>query len=248
MSADELEKLKENIDGIYSVNTFFSTTRRSDIAVNFIQNVFERPFFEKVLYEIHIRSLGPWKWPFADIHDISCNSDESEILFDIGTTLRIDDVYELTKYLWCVDLTLVDIHDPVLGIDTQLYDHLWSRSFRENESTMLILCTFLEQMGEYERVRQFCYLMLRDTSSEQELIDIQIRLSVIELDLGNCHEAKHICEQTIKMQLDLDDSDNGTAASSALSCLHSHIGLILSEGVGVIVALEQDTHTHPQEN
>ncbi|CAF2839612.1 unnamed protein product [Rotaria sp. Silwood2] len=229
MSSEELTKLKANVGGIFSVNTFLSTTNRSNVAVNFITDVFDRPFFEKVLYEISISGHGPWKWPFADIHDVSCNADEGEVLFDVGSTFRIDDVYEYTKDLWCVSLTLLDINDPSVEIDTKLYDYLIENSFGEKEPTVLILCNFLEQMGEFERSRQFCHLMLRDTPEGQPLIDVYSHLALIEYDLGNFHKAKSICEEALAMQVDLDKGNGGAKSSSALSHLHSHIGLVLSE-------------------
>ena len=96
MSAEELNRIKSNVGGIFSVNTFLSTTMHSNVALDFITNVVERPFAERVLYEINVNGPGPWKWPFADIHEISCNQDESEILFGMGSTFRFFDVYEYT--------------------------------------------------------------------------------------------------------------------------------------------------------
>ncbi|CAM4876627.1 unnamed protein product [Rotaria socialis] len=229
MSAEELAKLKANKGGIFSVNTFLSTTTRSNVAVNFITDALERPFFEKVLYEINVSGHGPWKWPFADIHDASCNDDEREILFDMGSTFRIDEVYELTKDLWCVSLILLNINDLSVGIDTKLYDYLVKNSLGENEPSILILCNFLEQMGEFERSRQFCHLILRDKPEGQQLISIYSHLALIEYDLGNIHKAKAICEQALAMQIELDIQNGGTTASSALNHLHSRLGLIFSE-------------------
>jgi tetratricopeptide (TPR) repeat protein len=229
ISAEELNKLKTNINGIFSVNTFLSTTTRSNVALNFINDAFDRPFLEKVLYEININGQNQYKWPFADIHDISCNTHEGEILLDIGSTFRIDDVYEYTADLWYVSLTLLDINDPSTKIDTKLYDYLVENSLNKDVPTLLILCYFLEQMGEFERSRQFCQSMLRDIHEGQQFIDIHAHLALIEYDLGNLHKAKTICEEALAMQIDADKRNGGTTASSALNHLHSHLGLILSE-------------------
>ena len=229
ISTEELTKLKANIGGVFSVNTFFSTTTLSNVALNFFTDTFERPFVEKVLYEINVSDHSQWKWPFADVHDVSCNDHEGEILFGIGSTFRIDDVYEYTDNLWYVSLTLLDINDPSAGIDTQLYDYLVENSLGKDEPTLLILCNFLEQMGKFERSRQFCQLMMRDTPEGQQLIDIHAHLILIEYDLGNFQTAKTMCEQTLAMHMDLDQRNNGVTASSALNHLHTYLGLIHSE-------------------
>ena len=52
MSADELQKLKNNLGGIYSANTFMSTTTKSDVALWFNSDAFDRPYLERVLFQI----------------------------------------------------------------------------------------------------------------------------------------------------------------------------------------------------
>lgn len=228
ISVDELTKLRENICGIFSVNTFLSATTHSDVAINFIRDVFAKPFLERVIYEINIAGLGPWKWPFADIHDLSCNAHEGEILFDIGSTFRIDDVYEYAKDLWYVSLTLLDMNDPSSGIDTKLYDYLAKNSFDKNEP-LFVLCNFLEAMGEFERSKQFCHLLLRDLPEGHELISVQSHLALIEYELGHLHDAVSICKQTLTMHSQLDKFNGEKTISKPLSHLHSNFGLILSE-------------------
>ena len=168
VSVEELTKLKANIGGIFSVNTFLSTTYRSNVALSFVTDAFERPFFEKVLYEINVNGQGPWTWSYADIHDLSCNTHEDEVLFDMGSTFRIDEVYEYTSDLWCVSLTLLDINDPSAGIDTRLYDYLVKSNFGKDEPTILILCSFLEQvesLNNHDDFVSWCYKTYMKDSS-----------------------------------------------------------------------------------
>lgn len=229
MSEEELTKLRTNPGGIFSINTFLSTTTSSNVALSFLTDACDRPFFQKVLYEININSQNKYKWPFADIHGISCNTHEGEILFDIGSTFRIDDVYEYTTNLWCVNLTLLDINDPSARLDTKLYDYIAKDSFRRTGPPLQILCDFLMKMGEFERARRFCQLVLLDTTDEQQVINIHADSALIEYELNNFQEAQTICEKALVMQLDLDKRNGKTTTSSVLSRLHSHLGLILSK-------------------
>lgn len=229
MSEEELAKVRTKIGGIFSINTFLSTTIHSSVASSFIDDACERPFSERVLYEINIRGHKKYKWPFADVHGISCNTHEGEILFGMGSTFRIDDVYEYTEGLWCIHLTLLDINDPLAGIDTKLYDYIVKNSLNKEEPTLLVLCDFLQQMGEFERAKYFCQLMLRETTDEQQTIYIYVRLALNEFELNNLQEAKSICEKALAMQTNIHERNGGRMGLTSINHLHSHLGLVFSE-------------------
>ncbi|CAF4116290.1 unnamed protein product, partial [Rotaria sordida] len=89
ISAGELQQLKDNIGGVYSVNAFFSSSTNSNVALTFQTGAFGKPYFECVLFEILVdnKTDSKWKVSFADIHDVSFNKDEERNHPDLATTL-----------------------------------------------------------------------------------------------------------------------------------------------------------------
>ncbi|CAF0913624.1 unnamed protein product [Rotaria sordida] len=116
ISAGELQLLKDNIGGVYSVNAFFSSSTNSNVALTFQTGTFGKPYFECVLFEILVdnKTDSKWKMPFADIHDVSFNKDEGEVLFGMGSVFCIVDVTAFTSNLW---LAAIKLYQQALRIN-----------------------------------------------------------------------------------------------------------------------------------
>ncbi|CAF1662306.1 unnamed protein product, partial [Didymodactylos carnosus] len=54
ISVDELQVLKDNINGLVSMNTFLLATNSYEVATTFAGNGINRPLFESILFEIDI--------------------------------------------------------------------------------------------------------------------------------------------------------------------------------------------------
>ncbi|CAF4351017.1 unnamed protein product, partial [Rotaria sordida] len=95
MTIDEFNIIKENVERLISINSFFSTTKDYSVASIFSgfgdQN---KPLGQiSVLFQIEINDTGhSIKRPFASLQEISKIQDEEEILFSVGTIFRIEDV------------------------------------------------------------------------------------------------------------------------------------------------------------
>ncbi|CAF1374886.1 unnamed protein product [Didymodactylos carnosus] len=106
MNNDEFEKLKNNVGGFVSVNSFMSTTTNRHVAVAFVGN--KSSLMKYVLFEININIHLDTK-PFASIVHLSTFQTEDEILFSMGTVFRIKNVEQLSHSLWKAELTLSEV-------------------------------------------------------------------------------------------------------------------------------------------
>lgn len=97
MSLEEIEKFKENRGKLLSMNCYFSTSRSRRVAMNFALNKTKRSDRYPVLFEIecHVQKLAD-SVIFADVHDLSDYPHEQEMLFDLSSVFRLDNV-ELDK-------------------------------------------------------------------------------------------------------------------------------------------------------
>jgi hypothetical protein len=148
-----LEKLQENINGLISVNTFFSTTLSSSAAADFSGSGMGRPQFESVVFQIIINQKRSKK-SFADIHCYSCNTHESEILFSMGITFRIESVELFIDDIWLVKLILNE-EDKNLN---DLINH-FKKEINETKHYLLILGKFLHFMSDLQKAERYYCLI-----------------------------------------------------------------------------------------
>jgi tetratricopeptide (TPR) repeat protein len=157
MPADQLTKLKNNIDGFISINTFFSTSHSSTVAFQFAGDGSRRPMFESVYFEIEL-NLEINKVPFANVNTISKFGSENEVILCMGTVFRIETVEPLNNFLWYVKLILINENE------TKKLNHLKEYLMEENDkvSNYLALGKTLQQMGEYNQVQTYYELLLAE--------------------------------------------------------------------------------------
>ncbi|CAF0736611.1 unnamed protein product [Adineta steineri] len=112
MKITQLNELRENFDGLISMNSFVSATQDENVAIVFSGNGEQTipPDEVSVIYEMlidtDIRST-----PYAKIQ--STIVDEEEILFSIGSTFRIGEIDEIRSRVYRVKLTMVHKEDEL---------------------------------------------------------------------------------------------------------------------------------------
>ena len=114
MSHEELSQLdfKDGRTKTIVNTSLFSTSINRDVPLLFLSNATHTPELEYVIFEIDIDTRLQTR-PFADISHLSACSDESEILFMIGTWLLIERnsvsySYQNNKKIWTIKSTLTD--------------------------------------------------------------------------------------------------------------------------------------------
>ncbi|CAF1626180.1 unnamed protein product [Didymodactylos carnosus] len=102
-SNDEFEQMKKNIGNTLTKNEFLSTTRTREIALMFANSYDPTSDRKSVLFEITFGANS--SAVFADISRRGDYPDESEILFDLGTTFEIQSIdLEEASNLWIIKL------------------------------------------------------------------------------------------------------------------------------------------------
>jgi hypothetical protein len=119
MKLTDLEKLKENVDHLISMNNFLSTTNDCQAALFFAGHgsLDDSTTEVSVLYQITIDTRISHSIPFAKIQYESIFKDEDEVLFSIVSVFRVDSVEQYGR-LWIVNVTLVNKEDEQWNILT----------------------------------------------------------------------------------------------------------------------------------
>ncbi|UJR29648.1 hypothetical protein I4U23_017196 [Adineta vaga] len=113
ISKSEIERIKNDTVAVYDLlvnKSLFSTTLKRDCALIYL-NEQTRPNddIQNVLFEIEIDLQTKSYHPFTDISHLSQFPIESEVLFMIGTSFKVNTkeiTYKLDENLWIMKLTL----------------------------------------------------------------------------------------------------------------------------------------------
>ena len=110
-------KLRNNLGGFLSINSFFSTSTNKEVALMFTGNSLSNDSnLESVLFEIKV-SIDKWHRPIANIKYLSYMEQEDEILFSIATVFRIESILRLeSEGIWIVCLTMNGEEDEELNL------------------------------------------------------------------------------------------------------------------------------------
>jgi tetratricopeptide (TPR) repeat protein len=107
MSSDELDSLKQRNGQLISINSFFSTSKQRTTALFLLGDTTITIDLERVLFEIDADPKIVTTKPFADISKYSEFTDESEVLFMIGSIFRLNSVYrDDNDPVWIIRMTL----------------------------------------------------------------------------------------------------------------------------------------------
>ena len=182
----ELEKLQNSKSRLVSINTFFSSSISSEVAVEFCGNGEQQSQgIESVMFQINI-DLSVYRRPFAKIDQLSSNSDEQEILFALGSVFRIEEVELYTDYIWLVTLTLTN------SVKTEVDDLL--QHFTRNigpQPTILELGVLLSTIGDFERAKRFYNYLLA------ELPPDHVDIGILYNNLGEIYRKEGRCEDAL---------------------------------------------------
>ncbi|CAF1524334.1 unnamed protein product [Adineta ricciae] len=180
ISMNELELMKNNIDGFLSMNSFLSTSRDRAVAIHFARTSQGRSRMRAILFEIEIDPKLRTK-AFADISKKSDYQSEHEVLIMLGALFCIKSITEDAKdQMLVVRVSLASDDDYHLK---ELFAHMKGKI--GDDTNLDTLGKLLIRMDESQQARK-CY---------QRLVrEAQLALADAELGLGwaslKCHESK----------------------------------------------------------
>ncbi|CAF4525316.1 unnamed protein product [Rotaria sp. Silwood2] len=177
LSNDEFNKLKEANGKLISTNSYFSTSQCRLQALAFAKKPTKRDDLSYVLFEIecNIEELGE-NVIFADIANFSEYPQEKEVLFDLGTSFRIENIIN-EKQLWVVKLKATNE-----GRNIVQYYVEETRRETEEKSVVIMFGRLLCDMGQYQKAELYFEQILIDPNGED--------IAWIEHNLGRVFQSK----------------------------------------------------------
>ncbi|CAF2976839.1 unnamed protein product [Rotaria socialis] len=183
ISSDELETLKKSCDQFISINSFFSTSTDKKQALSFLNSCDVGDNLEPILFEIDANPALVTSKPFADVSPYSEFTDESEVLFMLGSIFRLQNVNRSSDdRVWIVRMTLCsdDEHD-LKQIFIDMKDRLLS-----SEINLQTLGKLLWEMGKPDLTEKYFMRMLEQLSSDDPLLgDFYHDLGRLASNAGN---------------------------------------------------------------
>ncbi|CAF4859024.1 unnamed protein product [Rotaria sp. Silwood1] len=177
LSNDEFNKLKEANGKLISTNSYFSTSQCRLQALAFAKKPTEQDDLSYVLFEIecNIEELGE-NVIFADITNFSEYTQEKEVLFDLGTSFRIENIIN-EKQLWVVKLKATNE-----GRNIVQYYVEETRRETEEKSVIIMFERLLCDMVQYKKAELYFEQILIDPNGED--------IAWIEHNLGRVFQSK----------------------------------------------------------
>jgi tetratricopeptide (TPR) repeat protein len=211
LTINEFEKLKSSINEYISINTFFSTSISSSVAVTFFINGEQQYDTVSVLFEILVDTTIQTK-PFAPIHNWSVNTDEDEVLFTMGTIFKIESCEDFDGF-WHVKLTLST--EPDLALKS-LLNH-YEIKIGET-SSLLIFGEFLHKMNELDKAERYYQLLTRELPSDHVDVGMAFNnIGTIYTDRGEYKKAKSYLRRALNIFRRTSHVDNLNVAEIYLN-------------------------------
>ena len=222
-----MQKLKENIGGLISINSFLSSTTDIDVAIVYAGDSNAHHQLASVLFQIIIdlnTVNADDERSFANIQEHSYFKSEDEILFSMSTIFRIESIEMMpNSHVWKVKRAFVtedNIHMKEL-------DDYFNRPSGQN-TTEGDLGKLLLLMGDYDRAIAYCKLLLAE-SHDSSLSNVYQILGCYST-IGEAYSSKECYElglqyyeANLELLLEYDPSN-----CSLLSRAYNNIGSVHS--------------------
>ena len=151
MATIELDRLRNSIGKLISVNSFFSTSKDRTQALAFLA---EDKDLSAVLFEIDISSRAPESRPVADISKISYYETEREVLFMLGSIFRVQHVAQRgDETHWTICLTLCSDHDQ--HVKDIIEDMKNEYSDADGGTDLLSFGVILCESGQFDKAEHY---------------------------------------------------------------------------------------------
>ena len=167
MSTVELEKMKTSVGKFISMNSFLSTTKNRQMALEIYAGARNHTLglTESVLFEIDADTYSVGAKPFADITQHSAfNEEEQEILFMLGSIFKVVSISKNEEEkLWIIKLELSNEEEN----DLKLVFEYMKKTIVE-ETDLLSLGSIYYHMGKYFEAEHYFQNMLDSLAETDE--------------------------------------------------------------------------------
>ncbi|CAF1073618.1 unnamed protein product [Rotaria sordida] len=217
MSNNDFEKLCKCKGGLFSFNSFLSTSRNRQVSLMFAESNADNPNMKGVLFVMRIDTINT-NVPFISLDGISYYEDEKEILFSMQTVFRIGDVKKIENEVWQVDLTLTSDDDQQLKI---LSKHMIEDL--DGGTTWQQLGHLMYKMGQFKKGEEIYQMLLNITSvnDEDQITILYQMLGILKCKKGHLRQALSFFQTALDIRQNIVSSNH-----SSLAILHSNIGAV----------------------
>ena len=191
---------------IWSQRTvYLSTSRSREYALTFANKVINSVNNVKVLYEIEsdVDELNN-SVVFADISQFSEMPEELEVLFDLGSTFKIEKVFEAAEVdsdLWIVRMTTTQEGREIAN---EFIEE--NRKEMECESVTIMFSVLLRRMGESKKCLRYLQQLLKAPGNEN-IAHIHNRIGVAFKDKGDYDQAMWHFDRSYELTVNSNQSD-----------------------------------------
>lgn len=187
ISKKELDALKTSIGNLISIHSFISTSVDRRSALSFLYSSTPSDNFERVLFEIDANPLLDGIKPFADITSFSYFPGESEVLFMLGSILRIISIDVDERGVSTIRATLCSNNDQ----DVQaIFDYMKNEN-GDGDTTMLSFGIVLGKMGKLNDAEKYFRRLLKEIPPDH------VDIAACYHDLGDVLEKKGDYESSL---------------------------------------------------
>ncbi|CAF2118532.1 unnamed protein product [Rotaria magnacalcarata] len=193
----EVKRLQQNLGCIISANGYLSTSHSKDVAIAFATIPTKRTNIVPVLYEIECNLKTSESVVFGDIKKYSEFAQEEEVLFDLGTTFKIESISENEKLKMLVIKLLVT--DAGMKV-AQKYIEL-NRKMNEETTPDILFGILLIQMGKYDQSLIYFRNLLNTSNDKLDIARIHSEMGSAYLCKGELDEAYKRADHAYQMMI-----------------------------------------------
>ncbi|CAF3353492.1 unnamed protein product [Rotaria socialis] len=229
MSIEEFIKLKQNVGGLISFNSFLSTSADEHVSRQFALSSLDDPSLKAIFYAIDV-DLALTSSPVGYLSKrLSYFYDEQEYLWDMNAIFRICEVQEVENGVCQVNLTTTSENDSQLK---QLTDYM--RREIGILSGMQRLGYLMTEMGEWSKAKDIYETLLQE---EEDPCIIQ-RLGFIAHQMGDLDAALRYYQHSLSIFETLLSPND-----PELATIYGNVGCVLNDKGHLEDALEQFKRT-----
>ena len=218
LSESNFNQLMKTEGGLLSFNTFLSTSKKQNIAINFALRSLAKSDVVGIVFVMTINPSSS-STPFAATKNVSYYQTEREILFSMHSVFRIGHIKQIDhdkNRLWQVELTLTSDDDPQRRDITERI-----RKETPGLTGWHRLGQFLIMIGQFTKAEDLYNVLLHKTHDKYEKAQVNHHLGVIMDGKGDYERAIKFYEKSLEINTEILTPDHHYLGST-----YSGLGLV----------------------
>ncbi|CAF1151391.1 unnamed protein product [Adineta ricciae] len=190
----DFESLMKKQNGLMSCNSFLLASKIREVSLRFAEDMAKDPDLVGILYVIKIDPTQSTT-PYASIRDISCHTDEDDVLFSMHSVFRINDIKPVDErnLVYEIDLTLTSDHDNELYA---VMNHIRKESCGDAQGWER-LAMVLRLFGHFDKSKEIYETLTNQSTIGENSGVYYAQLASIADDKGRYEEALDLYKKSL---------------------------------------------------